>query len=250
MYLRCVVHDSPKTWKAWLALAKLWYNSSLHISLGCSPFKALYGYEPNLRAVPSIPQDTSPQVTDIIEHRELHLQSMKQHLTRAQNRMKLLADKKRQDFPFSVGDQVLLKLQPYTQSTVISRPYPKLAFKYYGPYTVMEHVGSVAYRLQLTEGSLILPVFHISQLKPFSADCTPVYDSLPVTTDLEAADTVPEKIIDRRLVKKGNTAVPQVKISWVGLPASATTWKITMWSSIAFPMHHLGDKLDLQPREV
>ena len=46
-----------------------------------------------------------------------------------------------------------------------------------------------------------------------------------MTTDLEAADTVPEKIIDRRLVKKGNTAVPQVKISWVGLPASTTTWE-------------------------
>jgi len=59
--------------------------------------------------------------------------------------MKLLADQKCQDFTFSVGDQVLLKLQPYTQSTVASKPYPKLAFKYFGPYTVLERVGSVAY---------------------------------------------------------------------------------------------------------
>ena len=103
---------------------------------------------------------------------------------------------------------MLLKLQPYTQSTVASRPYPKLAFKYFGPYTVQERVGSVAYRLQLPEGSMIHPVFHISQLKPFSADYTPVYDFLPLITNLEAADTVPEAIIDRRLVKKGNTAVP------------------------------------------
>jgi len=139
--------------------------------------------------------------------------------------MKLLADKKRKDFTFSVGDQVLLKLQPYTQSTVASRPYPKLAFKYFGPYTVLERVGSVAYRLQLPADSLIHPVFHISQLKPFSTDYTPVYDSLPVITDLEAADTVPEAIVDRRLVKKGNTAIPQVKLTWVGLPASATTWE-------------------------
>jgi transposase InsO family protein len=38
MYLRCVVHDSPTTWKTWLSLAELWYNSSLHTAIGCSPF--------------------------------------------------------------------------------------------------------------------------------------------------------------------------------------------------------------------
>jgi hypothetical protein len=62
-----------------------------------------------------------------IANRELHLDSLKENLAIAQNRMKLFADKKRQDYSFSVGDQVLLKLQPYTQSTVASRPYPKLA---------------------------------------------------------------------------------------------------------------------------
>lgn len=33
MYLRCAVHDSPKSWKAWLPLAELWYNSSLHSAI-------------------------------------------------------------------------------------------------------------------------------------------------------------------------------------------------------------------------
>jgi hypothetical protein len=46
MYLRSAIHDSPKQWKSWLPLAELWYNSSYHSSLGCSPFKALYAYEP------------------------------------------------------------------------------------------------------------------------------------------------------------------------------------------------------------
>jgi hypothetical protein len=95
MYLRCSVQDSPTTWKAWLSLAELWYNSSYHTALGCSPFKALYGYEPNIGVVPLVPPDTSPIVADTIENRELQLQALKNNLARAQNRMKLIADRKR-----------------------------------------------------------------------------------------------------------------------------------------------------------
>ena len=52
-----------------------------------------------------------------------------------------------------------------------------------------------------------------------------MYDTLPVTTDLEAAAAKPEAILERRLVKKGNTAIPQVKVTWTGLPSSAMTWE-------------------------
>ena len=52
-----------------------------------------------------------------------------------------------------------------------------------------------------------------------------MFDTLPVTTDLEAAAAVPDKIIDRRLVKKGNTTIPQVKVLWTGLPPSTATWE-------------------------
>ena len=41
MYLWCAVHESPQKWKCWLPLAELWYNSSFHTALGCSPFKKL-----------------------------------------------------------------------------------------------------------------------------------------------------------------------------------------------------------------
>jgi hypothetical protein len=121
--------------------------------------------------------------------------------------MKVQADKKRTCLEFAVGEQVLLKLQPYVQSSVANRPYPKPAFKYYGPYEVLEKIGKVAYKLKLPEGSLIHPVFHISQLKAFTPAYTPVFSELPMVSDITASTTEPEAILGRRLVKKGNHAI-------------------------------------------
>ena len=235
MYLRCAVHESPQKWKMWLPLAELWYNSSFHTALGCSPFKALYAYEPNLSLVPKSVQATSQEVQSVIEDRDIHLQTLKHHLLRAQAKMKFQADKKRSDLQFHPGQQVLLKLQPYVQTSVANRPYPKLAFKYYGPYTVLARVGQVAYKLQLPPDSLIHPVFHISQLKPFHPNYTPVYADLPKVKDLSVMNTVPEAILERRLVKKGNLAVPQVKVKWLHLPVDAATWEDYNVLRVRFP---------------
>ena len=204
MYLRCAVYDSPKQWHSWLALAELWYNSSFHSSLQCYPFMAMYGYEPRIGALPQVPEQTSNTVTDLATECQLHLEALKVHLSAAQNRMKTQADKHRVDRQFQVGDHVLLKLQPYAQSSVVNRPFPKLAFKYFGPYKVLEKIGLAAYRLELSDGSLVHPDFHISQLKPITPNYTPVYSDIPLLSDLSAVALAPETVLDRRLVKKSN----------------------------------------------
>jgi hypothetical protein len=147
--------------------------------------------DPNLVIAPSVSPDVSPPVAKLIQDRELHLQALRHHLGVAHNKMKLQVDKKRVHLEFQVGDKVLLKLQPYVQTSVANIPYPKLSFKYYGPYEVVQRIGSVAYKLQLHEDSHIHPVFHISQLKPFYADYTPVYFELPKMTDLTATPVSP-----------------------------------------------------------
>jgi hypothetical protein len=166
---------------------------------------ALNGVEPNVGAALIIQPNTSKSMADLIENWEIHLQSLKKNLEMAQNRMKVMADKNRSNLQFQVGDRVLLKLQPYTQTSIASRPFPKLSFKYFGPFKIVERVDAVAYQLELPPDSRIHDVFHVSQLKPFLAYYSPVYSELPVTTDIEAAAAMPEQILDRHLMKKGNT---------------------------------------------
>jgi hypothetical protein len=124
-----------------------------------------------------------------------------------------------------VGESVLLKLQPYAQHSVVKRPCPKLAYKYNGPFTVLERIGLAAYRLELPVDSQIHPVFRVSQLKPFTPNYTPVYNELLKVIDLEKEPLMPETILQRRLVKRGNMAIPQVLIKWGNLPADSAIWE-------------------------
>lgn len=71
----------------------------------------------------------------------------------------------------------------------------------------------MAYRLDLPEGSMIHPVFHISQLKPFVQDYSPDYADLPVISDLDVATAIPKAIIDHRWPRR----VPRLYLRYMCL---------------------------------
>jgi len=83
-------------------------------------------------------------------------------LTVCSTSMKLQADTKRFERVFQEGDMVYLKLQPHVQSSVASRGNHKLAFKFFGPYKILQKVGTVAYKLDLQDLAQIHPVVHVS----------------------------------------------------------------------------------------
>jgi len=143
---------------------------------------------------------------------------------------------------FQLGDKVLLKLQPYAQTSLVNRPFPKLSMKYYVPYTVLERIGPAAYKLDLPASSSIHPTFHVSQLKAYTPDHTPVFSDIIRLPDLTAHLTEPETILERRLVKKGNSAVPQVLVKWSQLPTHLLCGKNSMCCRRPFLQRRLGGK--------
>ncbi|PNY05841.1 hypothetical protein L195_g002299 [Trifolium pratense] len=88
------------------------------------------------------------------------------HLIRAQDRMKSQADKKQTDRSFEVGEWVFVKLRAHRQSSVVTRINLSLLQDIMSHiYPIVERVGVVAYKLKLSEGSRVHPVFHMSLLK-------------------------------------------------------------------------------------
>ena len=152
----------------------------------------LYGYAPTHFGISSADEQPVTDIASWLHDRELMSAVIRQHLLHAKQRMKHAADSHRSECQFQVDDWVFLKLQPYMQTSVAHRSSQKLAFKFFGPYKVLERVGSVAYRLELPPSSTVHPVFHVSQLKKVVGACHTITTTLPL---MSAQWSIPKRIL-------------------------------------------------------
>ncbi|XP_025983852.1 uncharacterized protein [Glycine max] len=106
---------------------------------------------------------------------------LQRRLRKAQEAMKLTANKHRQDVQFSLGDWVYVKLRPHCQ-TFVAQAHTKLSKRYFGPFQVAERIRPVAYKLHLLASSRIHPVFHVSLLKPHLGPVLETPARLPPST--------------------------------------------------------------------
>lgn len=120
---------------------------------------------------------------DAMMRRQQMLQFLKVNLHKAQEKIKLFADKRRSERVFQVGDMIYLKLQLYRQSSIAVRKNLKLCSKYFGPYQAINRVGQIAYKLQLPSTSKIHPKFHVSLLKKKLSTHVVVQTNLPITNE-------------------------------------------------------------------
>jgi hypothetical protein len=212
---------------------------------GMTPFQALYG-----RLPPTIPHyhiGISPvnEVDQQLASRDEFLSLLKANLHAASNPMQQLANSKRRNVEFQVGDWVFLKLHPYRQQSMVKRVCKKLASRYYGPYQIEELIGTVAYRLKLPTQARIHPVFHVSLLKKKIGDEVVNTIDLPPMTAAGEMLIKPKAILDTRWIKKGSRFVEEILVKWKHLQTDDATWEDVMALQERFINLNLEDKVPL-----
>ena len=84
-YLRNYVTGQQRTWFKWLHLGEYFYNTTYHMSIGMSPFRALYSYNPLTFVEMVFGDSISPMAKEWIQEIQDILRELKDYLQRAQN---------------------------------------------------------------------------------------------------------------------------------------------------------------------
>ena len=101
----------------------------------------------------------------------------------------------------------------------------KLSPMYYGPYRVLENIGTMAYKLELPDSSRVHPIFHVSCLKKVIGDKLLVQTILLELDEEGKIILEPEAVKETRTRQLRNRSIYEYLINWKNLPTEYSTWE-------------------------
>ena len=117
-----------------------------------------------------------------------------------------------------------------------------MAYRYFGPYSILRKISTIVYELQLPAHAKIHPVFHVSLLKKAVGDFLSTSTEVPPVTDDGLVILEPEAVIDTRWLKRRGKLLEQSLVRWKHLPMEDATWGDTTMLHQQFPNLTLEDK--------
>ena len=182
-----------------------------------TPFEAVYGQK-----IPSVFSYLSG--TSKVQAVDQTL-TVREDILRTLNHMKKQADQGRYERQFAEGDQVFLRLQPCKQTSLKAEHCQKLAPKFYGPYTVLKHVGQVAYQLALPSQSKLHPIFHVSCLKKVIGTRCQIQTNLPELAKEGSIWLQPKSFLDQHERRLHQRTIKEVLVQWKDMTLTDATWE-------------------------
>ncbi|KAI3450299.1 hypothetical protein Pfo_006964 [Paulownia fortunei] len=182
---------------------QLSFSTAYHPQTDGQSERTIQTLEDMLRACKLLGPDMIREMTEAV------LQ-IRQRMQTAQNRQKSYADRRRRALEFAIGDQK-----------------GKLSPRYIGPFSVIERIGDVSYRLDLpTSMSQIHNVFHVSMLRKYIANPSHILKNelVELKTDLSYEEK-PVQILLREVKQLRNKQIPLVKVLWRNQLVEEATWE-------------------------
>ncbi|XP_057834269.2 uncharacterized protein LOC131044838 [Cryptomeria japonica] len=135
-------------------------------------------------------------------------------------------DSKRVPRHYSVGEKVLLRVNPRKSSIKFGKS-SKLALRFVGPFEVLEEINPVAYRIALLPTlARMHNVFHVSYLKKYILGDNHVIDwnALQVQ-DPRVVIVEPLKVLETCKLHLHKKEVLQCKVQWDQYAEDSATWE-------------------------
>ncbi|GJT22672.1 putative reverse transcriptase domain-containing protein [Tanacetum coccineum] len=140
---------------------------------------------------------------------------IKSRIQVARDRQKSYTDVRHKPLEFQVGDKVMLKVSPW-KGVIGFGKRGKLNRRYIVPFKILAKVGTVAYRLELSEQlSRLHSTFHVSNLKKCISEETLAIplNEIQIDDKLHFIEE-PVKIMDREVKRLKQSRIPIVKVRW------------------------------------
>ncbi|GKA81207.1 putative reverse transcriptase domain-containing protein [Tanacetum coccineum] len=130
-----------------------------------TPFEALYGRKFRSPVCWSKVGDSQLTRPELIRETTKKIIQIKNRLLTSRSRQKSYADVRQKPMEFDGCNMVILKVSPW-KGVICFGKQGKLSLRYVGPFKIIERIGPVAYRLELSEKLRgIHNTFHVFNLK-------------------------------------------------------------------------------------